>query len=141
MSGGDISSNKVNVANSFSNGDLVTYHAPNVQAEFSSGQVNVQLTYSGSDVNGHTGAAHVIYFALDTNGNGKLDNGDDVGLNTGDRIYYSASNPGDAIGGLVERQLLLGDPDRRSRLRARRQQVPRDGQRRRLRLGSVAGRR
>ena len=100
MSGGDISSNKVNVANSFSNGDLVTYHAPNVQAEFSSGQVNVQLTYSGSDVNGHTGAAHVIYFALDTNGNGKLDNGDDVGLNTGDRIYYSASNPGDAIGGL-----------------------------------------
>ena len=40
--GGDVSGNKVNVSG-FSNGDLVTYHAPNAQVEFSSGQVNLEL--------------------------------------------------------------------------------------------------
>ena len=85
----------------FTNGDFVTYYAPDPLATFSSIQVGKRFTFSGGDVNGTTASANTIYFTVDSNNNGKLDNGDSIGLNTGDRIFYAASDPLNPIGGLT----------------------------------------
>ena len=85
----------------FANGDFVTYYAPDPLATFSSVQVGKRFTFSGGDVNGTTASANTIYFTVDSNNNGKLDNGDSIGLSTGDRIFYTASDPLNAIGGLT----------------------------------------
>jgi len=85
----------------FTNGDFVTYYAPDPLATFSSIQVGKRFTFSGGDVNGTTASADTIYYTVDSNNNGKLDNGDSIGLNTGDRIFYTASDPLNAIGGLT----------------------------------------
>ena len=91
---------QINVANTFSDGDLVTYHAPVALATFTTGQVNKR--WNGS---AWVAATNNVYFAIDATPNDDGNNDFlDIGLADGERVYYTASDPSRAIGGLANGQ-------------------------------------
>ena len=99
--------NTIDVSNSFTNGENVTYDAP-APFEFQSGVVDVESNSDGSLVLDSSNnpeynlGANNIYIGENTTG-GSTPN-TTANLQTGDMVLYEASNPADPIGGLVSGQ-------------------------------------
>ena len=94
------STDRIVVSNSFVNGDYVTYHAPAALAEFSSRQVNVVFNPGNPPTVPPTTTFgnFNVFLTVDANNDGVFD---DIGLQNGERVFYSASVKNKPIGGLV----------------------------------------
>ena len=87
VSASDVSGNAINIANSFTNGEAVTYKAP-APIAFNTGAVNVSINSDGS-LSAASGANNILV-------------GSNTGLQTGDAVvYHTNDTSGSPIGGLT----------------------------------------